>query len=667
MYAQGNGFAVHVPVLGIALGLGVVKLIGQGIGGDGVAVAGEDVGDGIAALVIDGDMIGHGEIRLLAHGLDLADQLPDEAFFNEGRGQTDIQHHGGIPVGLRHKAFLLAGGYQHILGGEADGRALQLEGIGIACLVGGYHLVAHAALGQVGVDLRQQLAIAGPKGLELGLHVVGDEGGSVVDIFHGLHVQLLGDDGGIQRRQGRALDKHGGQGLPVFDVGGIAGAAAQHHHIQHLVHVGFQLGIDEALVHSGPIAQVDALRGVLVHGTDDVLVDLLSHEGDKGGGDQAQGLEDGKEGHISSLFIRGHILAPVAVAAAAHIPVGQVVDKPLELPAGLGDADIPQVGVHSLDQGIEPGEDPLIHGGKVFPAEGMGGGIKAVDVRIEDIEGIGVPESTHEFPLGFGYGFRGEAAGQPGHGAGIEIPTHRVGSLLIQYGPGIHHVALVLAHLQAVLILDQAQHQAILEAGLVEQAGGDGQEGIEPAPGLVHGLADEVGGVAAGKELLVFKGIVPLGKGHGTAIEPAVDHHGFPAHFAAALLAGEGDGIQEGLVELQVLRGAGGQLAQFLPAADHMDVAAILAHPYGQGGAPIALPADAPIDDVFQEVAHAAFLDGLGDPVDAPVVFHEPVPDGGHLDEPALAGVIDQGGVAAPAEGIAMLKLRRRKQQARFF
>ncbi len=30
------------------------------------------------------------------------------------------------------------------------------------------------------------------------------------------------------------------------------------------------------------------------------------------------------------------------------------------------------------------------------------------------------------------------------------------------------------------------------------------------------------------------------------------------------------------------------------------------------------------------------------------------------------AGVIDQGGVAAPAEGIAMLKLRRRKQQARF-
>ena len=120
-------------------------------------------------------------------------------------------------------------------------------------------------------------------------------------------------------------------------------------------------------------------------------------------------------------------------------------------------------------------------------------------------------------------------------------------------------------------------------------------------------------------------------------------------------------------MELQVLRGAGGQLTQLLAAADHMDVAAILAHPHRQGGAPITLPADAPIDDVFQEVAHAAFLDGLGDPIDAPVVFHEPVPDGGHLDEPALAGVIDQGGVAAPAEGIAMLKLRRRKQQARFF
>ncbi len=323
--------------------------------------------------------------------------------------------------------------------------------------------------------------------------------------------------------------------------------------------------------------------------------------------------------------------------------------------------------IHGADKAIEPGEDPQIHGRERFPMQGVGHGVEAVDLGIEHVKCIGVPEGAHEFALGLGNGLRREAAGQPGHGAGVEIPAYGVGALIIEDRPGVYHIALVLTHLEAVLILHQAEDEAILEARLVEQTGGDGQQGIEPAAGLIHGLADEVGRVAPLEQLFIFKRIVPLGKGHGAAVEPAVDHRALALHLAAAFGAGEGNGIEERLVQLDIRRGGRRKLAKLLAAAHHMDVAAILTEPNGQGRTPIALAADAPIDYVLEEVAHTAFLDGFGDPVDAAVILDEPVLDGGHLDEPALPGVVDQRRVAAPAEGIAMLELRRGEKLARFF
>ena len=75
-------------------------------------------------------------------------------------------------------------------------------------------------------------------------------------------------------------------------------------------------------------------------------------------------------------------------------------------------------------------------------------------------------------------------------------------------------------------------------------------------------------------------------------------------------------------MQLYILRSAGRKLYKLLPAADDVYLAAILAYPYGQWRSPIALTAEAPVYNVFKEVAHAPLLYGLRQPVYAPVVLY---------------------------------------------
>ena len=55
-------------------------------------------------------------------------------------------------------------------------------------------------------------------------------------------------------------------------------------------------------------------------------------------------------------------------------------------------------------------------------------------------------------------------------------------------------------------------------------------QGIEPSSGLVHGLRDELGRELLMEQLLILKGIMVLGKGHGSGVEPAVDDLRHPVH-----------------------------------------------------------------------------------------------------------------------------------------
>ena len=145
---------------------------------------------------------------------------------------------------------------------------------------------------------------------------------------------------------------------------------------------------------------------------------------------------------------------------------------------------------------------------------------------------------------------------------------------------------------------------------------------------------------------------MPLREGHGTAVEPAVQHLGSAVHLAAAV-ALPGDGVDVGTVEFDVALHSP-EAFEFLFGADDMDLAALVAHPDGQRSAPIAFAGDAPVYDIFEEVAHPARADGGGHPVDGRARSDEFVADGGDLHEPGAARIVKQRGVAAPAEGIAV-------------
>ena len=90
------------------------------------------------------------------------------------------------------------------------------------------------------------------------------------------------------------------------------------------------------------------------------------------------------------------------------------------------------------------------------------------------------------------------------------------------------------------------------------QQGRLGVQGVEPAARLVDGLADEVGGELTVELVLVLEGVVPLGVGHGAAVEPGVGDLGHAAHLAAAAIgvAVQGDVVDVGAVE--VVHGFGG-------------------------------------------------------------------------------------------------------------
>ena len=94
-------------------------------------------------------------------------------------------------------------------------------------------------------------------------------------------------------------------------------------------------------------------------------------------------------------------------------------------------------------------------------------------------------------------------------------------------------------------------------------------------------------------------------------------------------------------------------------AADAAAGVASLADPDRQRRSPVAGPREVPVDEVLQPVAHPAVADVLGLPVDAPVVLDQPLLHRRGPDEPGGERVVEQRGVAAPAEGIGVADLAR--------
>ncbi len=222
--------------------------------------------------------------------------------------------------------------------------------------------------------------------------------------------------------------------------------------------------------------------------------------------------------------------------------------------------------------------------------------------------------------------------------------------------PGIDDVAFALRHLLALGVEDQAEADAVAIAGGVEEQGRLGEQGVEPAAGLVDRLADVVGGEALREQLLVLERVVELGEGHRAAVVPGVDHRLDPAHLSPALGAVEDDLVDVGAV--QVLGNlAAGALAQLGDRAGAEAAVAVLAGalPDRQRRPPVAIAGERPVDVVLEPFAEAAVLDVLGVPADRLVVGEHPVAGLGGAHVPARLGVVEERRAAAPAVRVGVL------------
>ncbi len=314
---------------------------------------------------------------------------------------------------------------------------------------------------------------------------------------------------------------------------------------------------------------------------------------------------------------------------------------------------------HCFDQGIQARKHPFIH--NILWFQLIFGGIEPVNIRIEDIERVGIPQRTHKFALHFADRIVIKTRGQPRRARRIEIPPHRVRALLVKNAPRIDDISFMLAHFLSVLILHMPKHDAVFKGRFIKNQRTDGKQRIEPSARLVHSLADKVRRKMAFKFFLMFKGIMPLRKGHAPAVIPAVDHFRYAVHTAAAGWTLKRDGIKERLVQLDILAHLLlRHFAQLGTRAYYMDLPAIT-HPNRQRRSPITLTGNAPVDHVFQEVAHTPVADVFRQPVDAGIVFQEIIPKLRHFDKPCGARVIDERRITAPAERIAVLVWQFRK------
>ena len=165
---------------------------------------------------------------------------------------------------------------------------------------------------------------------------------------------------------------------------------------------------------------------------------------------------------------------------------------------------------------------------------------ETLGVRVEDPERVGVPEGEEELADRLADRLDREAVAGPGLLGGQVVPAEGVGAVGVEHVPGVDDVAAALRHLLPLGVEDQAEADAVAVARGVEQQGRLGEQRVEPAAGLVLGLADVVGREALLELLLVLERVVELREGHRAAVVPGVDHRLDAPHLAAALLAVDG-------------------------------------------------------------------------------------------------------------------------------
>ena len=99
--------------------------------------------------------------------------------------------------------------------------------------------------------------------------------------------------------------------------------------VQNVRHALFERGVDIAFVRRGEVAQVYRFGRGGIERRHEVLVHHLRHEGRVRRDDLRERDEHGVERGVRRRLVLRHLAPPVALAAAAHIPVGELVHEVL--------------------------------------------------------------------------------------------------------------------------------------------------------------------------------------------------------------------------------------------------------------------------------------------------------------------------------------------------
>ena len=246
------------------------------------------------------------------------------------------------------------------------------------------------------------------------------------------------------------------------------------------------------------------------------------------------GVQTRVQGVVGGALVCAHFALPEPSAAQPHVPIAQVVRyELLNRPVGLGGLVLVHLLRHFRHQRLQSAQNPAVNFRTIRRVHrGRGFGIKAVHVGVECKEPVGVVKGAKKLALNFRHAVRIVLQVVPGLGIGEEVPAHRVGPVEVHGRKGVHGIAQSLGHFLAVFVQDQSVGDDVfVRYGILDQ-GRNGVQCVKPAARLVHAFRNEIRRKRRSSvyRLLVFKGIVQLGKGHRPRIKPNVNQIRFAAH-----------------------------------------------------------------------------------------------------------------------------------------
>ena len=169
-----------------------------------------------------------------------------------------------------------------------------------------------------------------------------------------------------------------------------------------------------------------------------------------------------REAGIKRLISRqlvGVVFAlPETAAREAHVPVAEVGIHELGNGATRTGGLIAAVSVvHFEDEGVEFRENPTIDFGTLLDVDVGSGVVELVDVGIQGEEGVGVVEGAEELAAHFVDTSFVEFQVVPRLRVGNHVPTHGVGTILLDGTERVDGIAQAFGHLVAVLVKHQVK------------------------------------------------------------------------------------------------------------------------------------------------------------------------------------------------------------------